>query len=474
MADAIRHKEDELTAPARGTFGGNAQGRRYGFRIFSDYFTDRQLVALTTFCELISEVHENVRQEALGAGLVDGVSFEEGGDGAHAYADAVSTYVAMAVSRLSDYMSSLTTWASNPQMEILRNSFSRQAISMTWDFGEGNPFAESSGSLTRMVNVIARALERLGSGVSGMACQRDASEAIVSGYLISTDPPYYDNIVYSDLADFFYVWLRKMLGGVYPGILSTVLTPKTGELVANAYRHGGKDGARRFFENGFSDVFRSARRAALEDYPTAVYYAFKQAEISAQGESSIGWETLLEGVVREGWAVTATWPVRSESAGRMVSVGTNTLSSSIVLALRPRGEGALRVDRRGFVAALKDELPQRLWELQQGAIAPVDLPQAAVGPGMAVFSRYSAVLEDDGNPMRVRTALARINEVLDEVLSEQEGDFDPDTRFALAWFRQHGFESGPFGAADGRDRRRRGARPRDLRLAAVRGHHPHH
>jgi putative DNA methylase len=244
------------------------------------------------------------------------------------------------------------------------------------------------------------------------------------------------------------------LGEIYPESLATMLVPKAEELVANRYRHNGMSGALQFFEAGFREVFRRARETALPDYPITVYYAFKQEETTAQGVSSTGWETLLEGMVRSGWSITATWPMRSERGGRMVSLGTNALASSIVLALRPRSASAPRIDRRGFLAALRNELPSALRELQQGAIAPVDLPQAAIGPGMTVFTRYSAVLEDDGSQMRVRTALARINEVLDEVLSEQEGDFEPDTRFALAWFRQHGFESGPFGDADGLARAR--------------------
>jgi putative DNA methylase len=266
--------------------------------------------------------------------------------------------------------------------------------------------------------------------------------------VLSTDPPYYDNIVYSDLSDFFYVWLRRSLRSIHPDLLSTLLVPKAEELVANPYRHDGKEGAREFFEDGFRRVFATARRTALADFPITVYYAFKQAEAAADGTSSTGWETLLDGMIRSGWAITATWPMRSERGGRMVSVGTNALASSIVLALRPRPDDAPTTDRRGLIAALHDELPDALRKLQQGAIAPVDLPQAAIGPGMAVFSRYAKVIENDGKTMSVRSALARINEILDEVLNEQEGDFDAATRFAIAWYRQHGYTTGKFGVAD--------------------------
>jgi putative DNA methylase len=266
--------------------------------------------------------------------------------------------------------------------------------------------------------------------------------------LISTDPPYYDNIGYSDLSDFFYVWLRRSLRGVHPEGLSTVLVPKAEELVANPYRHDGKDGAREFFEDGFRQVFARARETALTDFPITVYYAFKQSDSGDDGTASTGWETLLDGMIRSGWAITATWPMRSERGGRMLSVGTNALASAIVLALRPRPDDAPTTDRRGLIAALHEELPDALRKLQQGTIAPVDLPQAAIGPGMAVFSRYAKVIENDGTTMTVRSALARINEILDQVLNEQEGDFDAATRFAIAWYRQHGYTTGKFGVAD--------------------------
>lgn len=420
----------------------------YGFKEYADLFTPRQLTALTTFSDLVAEARERVRTDALAAGMPEGDRLEAGGNGAAAYADAVATYLGFIISRLTDYQCSLTTWASNPQMEILRNLFARQAIPMAWDFAEGNMFADSSGTHVRMTDAVTKAIALLPATNSGAAIQADAQTAPSKGYLISTDPPYYDNIGYSDLSDFFYVWLRRGLRTISPNLLSTMLVPKTEELVANPYRHGGKDGAHTFFEDGFREVFRRARESALSDFPITVYYAFKQSETTEAGQASTGWETLLEGMIRSGWAVTATWPLRSERGGRMISVGTNALASSIVLALRPRPEDAPRTDRRQFVDALKAELPTALKELQHGAIAPVDLPQAAIGPGMAVFSRYSAVLEPDGSKMTVRSALMRINETLDQVLNEQEGDFVAATRFAIAWYRQHGYGIGKFGDAD--------------------------
>ena len=417
----------------------------YGINTFAGLFTPRQLTALTTFSDLVCDVREQILRDALNAGVPQGAALEAGGDGAAAYADAVATYLGFGVSRLADIANSLCGWE-NTKTQI-RHLFTRQAIPMVWDYAESTPFGQAAGSYTVSLNSIAKAINVAGR-TPGEARQASASDRSFAGFLISTDPPYYDNIGYSDLSDFFYVWLRRSLRQIHPNLLSTMLVPKSEELVANPYRHGGKEGAHEFFEKGFREVFRIARESALPDFPIAVYYAFKQSESIEGEEASTGWETLLEGMIQSGWSVTATWPVRSEMSNRMIGAGKNALASSIVLALRPRPEQAPRTDRRRFISALKEELPKALRELQQGAIAPVDLPQAAIGPGMAVFSRYSAVLEDDGSKMSVRSALARINEVLDEVLVEQEGDFDADTRFALVWFRQYGFDTGPYGDAD--------------------------
>ena len=418
----------------------------YGMTTFADLFTARQLTALTTFSDLVTEARQRVLADALAAGMPSGDRLESGGTGAAAYADAIATYLGLGVSRTADLGNSLVTWSNS--RDQARNLFARQAIPMAWDFVEVSPFAGAAGDLGIATRSMGEALDRLAPGSTGDATQASASERPFDGVLISTDPPYYDNIGYSDLSDFFYVWLRRALRSIHPDLLSTMLVPKAEELVANPYRHGGKEGAHEFFEDGFREVFRRARESALPDYPITVYYAFKQSETTDAGETSSGWETLLEGMIRSGWAVTATWPLRSERGGRMISVGANALASSIVLALRPRLEDAPRTDRREFIEALKAELPSALRELQQGAIAPVDLPQAAIGPGMAVFSRYSAVLEPDGSKMTVRSALARINEILDQVLNEQEGDFDSTSRFAIAWYRQHGYDTGTFGDAN--------------------------
>lgn len=418
----------------------------YGMPRWSDAFTSRQLTALTTLSDLVGEVRQRIFDDALAAGMAEGDRLEAGGVGASAYADAVATYLGLGVSRTADLGNSLVTWSNS--RDQARNLFARQAISMAWDFVEVSPFAGAAGDVAIATRSMGEALDRIVPRLPGDARQANASSTNMRTMLISTDPPYYDNIGYSDLSDFFYVWLRRSLQPVHPNLLSTMLVPKADELVANPNRHGGKLGAQRFFETGFRGVFARARASALAEFPITVYYAFKQSENTEDGQVSTGWETLLEGMISAGWSVTATWPLRSERGGRMISVGTNALASSILLALRPRPADAPRTDRRRFIATLKNELPAALKDLQQGAIAPVDLPQAAIGPGMAVFSRYSAVLEDDGSTMSVRAALARINEVLDEVLVEQEGDFDADTRFAIVWFRQYGFDAGPYGDAD--------------------------
>ncbi len=405
---------------------------QYGLTRFADLFTNRQLVALTTFSDLVPEGRRHI--------LAHGRS--------RPYADAVATYLGIAASRGVDRQSAVCSWDASTSKEQVRGVFARQAIPMTWDFAETNPFASSSGTWSESVDWVTRVLERLPARGSSVVRQADASTRSMAELLVSTDPPYYDNIGYSDLSDFFYVWLRRSLQPIYPDLLSTMLVPKAQELVANPYRHDGKDGAREFFEDGFRSVFAKARESAREDFPITVWYAFKQSESDATGTSSSGWETLLEGMIRAGWSITSTWPNRSELSNRMIASGTNALASSIVLSLRPRPKDAPTTDRRGFITALQVELPAALRRLQQGAIAAVDLPQAAIGPGMAVFSRYSAVLEPDGSTMSVRSALARINEILDQVLNEQEGDFDLTTRFSIAWYRLRGYAVGKYGDAE--------------------------
>ena len=420
----------------------------YGMDTFDKLFTARQLTALTTFSDLVGEARERVLQDALASGMSEGERLEAGGAGAAAYADAVATYLGMAVDRISAVNCSLARWNAAPSKESVTDVFSRQALPMVWDYAEGNPFQWGPANLGWSIEWVSGALSRLPAHDNVKVFQADAASRDYHDAVISTDPPYYDNIGYSDLSDFFYVWLRRSLKDVHPSLFSTMLVPKAEELVANPYRHGGRDGARDFFEDGFRTVFANARRSANPDYPMTVYYAFKQTETSTEGRTSTGWSTILEGMIRSGWTITATWPMRSERGGRMTSVGTNALASSIVLVLRPRPEDAPMTDRRSLMRELRRTLPEAVETLRSGGIAPVDLAQAAIGPGMSVFSRYSRVISPDGTDMSVSEALAQINAVLDEVLGEQEGELDPDTRWCLTWFDTHGFTEGPYGEAE--------------------------
>ena len=443
--------DDLPDEPARGTFGGNAQGRRYGFRTFSDYFLPRQLTALTTFVALIGEARAQIRTDAVSRVGADGGSSSD--QGAAEYADAVATYLAFAIDKAVDYWSSVCGWHSS--RELIRNTFARQAISMVWDSAEANPFSGGAGCWDGAVEWVARSVAALPALGAADVRQLDAMQAVRAdgASLVSTDPPYYDNIGYADLADFFYVWLRRSLRDVYPDLFSTLLTPKRQELIASKYRfEGSSEKAQAFFESGLALVFERLRVAGNPDYPLTVYYAFKQAEAkhadAGTGVASTGWETMLSGLLSSGFSVTGTWPLRSEMSNRSVASGTNALASSVVLACRPRPGASPLATRKEFVGALRAELPDALKRLQRGNIAPVDLAQASIGPGMAVFSRYAKVLETDGSQMAVRTALSLINEALDEILAEQEGEFDADTRWAITWFEQQGFNAGPFGDAD--------------------------
>lgn len=420
---------------------------RYGMTEWADLFTNRQLVALTTLSDLVSEARGKILEDALAAGIPAGERLEDGGVDAEAYADAVAMYLALGVSRTADYNNALCTW--HTTRDTVTHLFTRQAIPMTWDYIETNVLSNSSGNFLGQLKIVAKVIHRLPAEISGEVRQISATSRDYADLVVSTDPPYYDNIGYSDLSDFFYVWLRKSLRTIHPSIVGTMLTPKADELVANPYRHDGKQGAEKFFIEGFNSVFHRIREDdANPDVPMTVYYAYKQQDSGKDGTSSTGWHTLLDGLIQSGWEITATWPMRSELKNRMLSQGTNALASSILLACRPRSAEARAVARRAFVAALKSELPEALRTLMQGAIAPVDLAQAAIGPGISVFSRYAKVREADGSDMSVRDALQLINATLDEVLGEQESDLDSDTRFAVRWYRQYGWEADSSGIAD--------------------------
>lgn len=425
--------------------GFRVQG--YGMTRHADLFTPRQLTALTSLSHLIEEVRETVRSDALAVGLAAGDALEAGGSAAVAYGDAVSTYLAMAISKYTDYGCSLVPWYAGEDRPS--HLFAKQTLSMLWDYTELSPIATVGGTISASIRIVADAIPNLPVIAAGSSVTQGDAANVESGLaIVATDPPYYDNVGYADLADFFYVWLRKSLASVHPQLFATVLTPKTQELVADPIRHGGKTEAEKFFEQGFGRVFGRLRRAAVNQAPIVIFYAFKQSETGPDGAHSSGWEKLLAGTLAAGWSVVATWPIRTERSNRTRGIRSNALASSVVLACRPRPDGAPATTRRAFLAALTEELPTALKELQQGSIAPVDLAQAAIGPGMAIFSRYAKVVEPDGSDMTVRMALALINQALDEVLSEQEGDFDSDTRFCVKWFTQFGWDEGETGTAD--------------------------
>jgi putative DNA methylase len=417
--------------------------QEYGMTHWRKLFTPRQLVGLSTFSDLVEEARKQILSDS--RGVLNDVNA--------AYADAVSIYLGLAVGRVSDYCSTICTWANNPQMEIVRGTFARQALPMTWDFAEANIFGPSTGSIDILINWISKVVERLPTGARGIAAQHNATSAAseLSKAVICTDPPYYDNIGYADLSDFFYMWLRRALKRVVPELFATVAVPKTEELIASPFRQGSREQAESFFINGMTDAMRQLSQEAHPAFPVTIYYAFKQAETDGDEDprtASTGWDTFLGAVIRSGFSITGTWPVRTERSGRSISIGTNALASSIVLVCRPAEPNRSIATRREFISALKTELPGALAHLQRGNTAPVDLAQAAIGPGMAIYTRYSKVVDADGKSMPVREALALINHTLDEVLSQQEGDFDADTRWALTWFDDTGFGEGEYGKAE--------------------------
>ena len=449
----IRSNGLEKEFPAqecRGTFASNAQGRRYCFKTFADYFSPRQLVALTTFSDLVLEARAKALEDARAADMAPvPTPLAAGGTGAEAYADAVAVYLGFAVDRAADAWSGLVSWRNS--VEATRNTFARQALPMVWDYTEANPFSGQCGNWQEAcIDWIWKVLAASpASSIAAIKAIDAAENNFRAECVFSTDPPYYDNIGYADLSDYFYVWLRRTVRGLFPGEFSTLLVPKSRELVATPYRfQGGKGEAEQFFMAGMRRAIGHMALQSIDSAPLAMYYAFKQAEIEKEGIASTGWASFLEAVLNSGFQVDGTWPVRTERGGRMISIGTNALASSIVLVCRKRGVGAPSVTRGEFLRALRAELPAALHTLQEAAIAPVDMAQASIGPGMAVFSRYKEVLEADDTPMSVREALRIINAELDAYLSEQEGHYDSRTRFALSWFQQYGFKPGPFGDAN--------------------------
>lgn len=426
----------------------------YGMPEWGDAFTPRQLTALTTLTDSVKAVRADIAADAQRAGLASA--------DADAYGKTVSTFLGLAVDRTADFNAAVCSW--NTSNQKVMHVFGRQAIPMNWDFGEANTLGDSVGAWSTCCDYVGDCVEVLTTGRAhqGEASQVDAANgaAGVESLMVSTDPPYYDNIGYAALSDFFYVWLRRSLGDLYPDIFATMLVPKARELTASPERFDGdKEKAKEHFESGFRHAFSRLRDRLDPRFPLTVYYAFKQEDDEEgggdeEGEDSggvdltTGWETLLEALISSGFTITSTWPVRASQKWRMVAMGTSSLASYIVLACRPRPADSPRVGRNAFVAELKRELPPALRHLQQGNVAPVDFAQAAIGPGMAVFSRYAAVLESTGRPMSVRTALALINGLKDELLGESVEELDKDTRWAVTWFSGTGFEPGEAGQAN--------------------------
>ena len=420
----------------------------YGLCSWGDLFTERQLAALNAFSMAIKSIVDEIERDAIKTGFsAEGAPLHDGGSGARAYAEAITTYLALVLSKCADYWTSICTWQA--QVEALSNTFSRQAVPMAWDFAEANPFSGRTGSWQSRLELVAKAIARLVPTVKASVIQRDA-RSIRYGLdaAICTDPPYYDNIGYADLSDFFYCWLRPLLKDVHPKLFRGLATPKSDELVAAPFRHGGKGGAEEFFLDGMSKTIASMANCANGEYPTVIFYAFKQKEVKKEGVSSTGWATFLDAVIKSGYSVVRTWPVRTEKSSRMIAIGSSALASSVVLVCRKRSASADSVGRAEFVAALKREMPPAIEDIKKAGIAPADLPQSAIGPGIAVYTQYASVLEADDSPMSVKTALQLINRELDEHLSGIAGEFDADTRFALTWYEQHGYGDGEYGMAE--------------------------
>ena len=434
-------------------YPGHLNTNVYGLNEFHKLFTNRQLTALTTFSGLVQEAQKRAELDAVAAGMSDDhIALSDGGTGAHAYGEAVGVYLAFSIDRLADRGSSICGW-DNGYVKI-RNTFGRQAIPMTWDYAEANPFSNSTGCFSSTVEWIYECILNFPASSVGKVRQFDAqSDCGLRNIMVSTDPPYYDNIGYADLSDFFYVWMRQSLKHTYPKLFSTMLVPKAEELVATPYRFDGSvEKARDFFEDGMYRTCCQIYQYARDDVPVTIYYAYKQSDTDIEDTesktASTGWETMLSAIIQAGFAITGTWPMRTEMANRSIASGTNALASSIVLVCRKRPADAPRTTRRNLIAELRRELRPALKKLQSSNIAPVDLAQSAIGPGMGVFSKYAQVLESDGSPMTVRNALQIINQELDLYFNEQDGELDANSRFCVDLYTQNAFNDIKFGDAD--------------------------
>lgn len=421
----------------------------YGLDTYDKLFTHRQLTALTTFSDLVAEAQQKAEADAVAAGMADDhLPLRNGGQGARAYGEAVGVYLAFILDKMTDYHSSICSW--NPPREGVRNTFGRQAIPMVWDYAEANPFSNSSGCFDNMLEWVKKCILEFPASQTAEVGQFDAQrDCGLRDIMVSTDPPYYDNIGYADLSDFFYVWLRQSLRDTYPELFSTMLVPKAEELIATPYRHDGSmEEAKDFFEDGMLSACKQVHLYARENIPVTIYYAYKQSDADADGTASSGWETMLSAIIKAGFSITGTWPMSTERSSRTIGIGTNALASSIVLVCRKRPADAPQATRRNLINLLRRELRPALKQLQDSNIAPVDLAQSAIGPGMGVFSRFQQVLEADGTPMSVRSALKIINEEIDLYFNEQVGDMDSASRFCVDLYTQNAFNNIKYGEAE--------------------------
>lgn len=446
---AVVPKPEDYPRGELAYYPGHLNTNAYGLNTFDKLFTNRQLTALTTFSSLISDVIAKVEEDALAAGMEnDGKGLDAGGKGAKAYGEAVGVYLAFVIDRLADFSTQVSRWSVTNEKAM--NLFSKQAIPMTWDFPEVNILGNSVGSFTQITDYISKCIITLPlMGKKGEVNQSDAqSDCGLRNIIVSTDPPYYDNIGYADLSDFFYVWMRQSLRNIYPDLFSTMLVPKAEELIATPYRHErSKEKAKKFFEDGMLETCKQIYKYTRNDVPVTIYYAYKQSDFNPSGDAS-GWESMLKAIIQAGFSITGTWPMRTEQTYRAISMGTNALASSIVLVCRKRPENAPQTSRRNLIAQLRRELHPALKKLQESNIAPVDLAQAAIGPGMGVFSRYRSVLEADGTEMTVRSALQIINEQVDAYFNEQIGSMDTESRFCVDLYLQKAYEDIPYGEAE--------------------------
>ncbi len=451
-------KSDDLhrfvpTEQCRGTFASNAMGRRYGFETFADYFTPRQQLAMATFLSLLEDLRSVVRIDAIRAGVPDdSTPLEDGGRGSTAYADAIAAYIGLAIGRSADYWSTLNPWVSDG--EFVAHVFSVQGIAITWGFAEVNPFSDSSGNWLGAVDWIARAVEKLPGGLPGEVVQHDAMRLhdLAGRVVVCTDPPYYDNISYAVLADYFYVWLRRGLRPIFPSLFSTTLTPKEAEIVATDFiKREAVESNEAFFRDSLREAFARIRDVQDSNLPMTVFYAYNDADDAADGATggAVGWETMLSGLLDAGFGVVGAWPLRTQRATRPVALGANALASSILLVCRPRPANLVKGTTQDFITRLRADLPGALRHLHAINIAPVDLAQAIIGPGMAVLSKFERVLKADGKNLTVGEALATIDSVVGELQEEAFGETDPETRWAVAWYDQHGFGGGSYDDAQG-------------------------